>query len=128
MYRLLPLPFFILGLLWATTLAAAQFQFFDQMFGQQQHHQQQQQQQHSGGGGGASQWAANVESVSCTQFLCPNTLECVAAPHDCSCPDLEDVKCIIPDADNKNVGTVLCARGPDACQAVEKVIWRLAGQ
>ncbi|KAF9076940.1 hypothetical protein BDP27DRAFT_1177934, partial [Rhodocollybia butyracea] len=81
---------------------------------------QQQQQQPSGG----AQWASNVESASCSQYLCP-TLDCVSNPHDCPCPDQEDVKCIIPDAGGQDkdaqVGTVLCARGPDACHTVEKL-------
>ncbi|GAV99101.1 long chronological lifespan protein 2 [Lentinula edodes] len=91
------------------------------MFSHQQPHQQQQ--PPSGG----SQWASNIESVSCSRYLCP-TLDCVATPHDCPCPDQEDVKCIIPDADDKTVGTVVCARGPDACLSVERLIWRLAGR
>ncbi|KAJ3799217.1 hypothetical protein GGU11DRAFT_679940 [Lentinula aff. detonsa] len=112
-----------LAILWAISLAAAQFSFFDQMFG---HHEHPHQQQQPPSGGSHSQWAANIDSVSCSQYLCP-TFDCVATPHDCPCPDQEDVKCIIPDADEKNVGTVICARGPDVCLSVERLIWRLAG-
>ncbi|KAJ3722521.1 hypothetical protein EV361DRAFT_803135 [Lentinula raphanica] len=115
-----------LALFWALSFASAQFSFFDQMFG---HHgqQQQRQQQQQQSGGSHSQWASSVDSVSCSQYLCP-TFDCVATPHDCPCPDQEDVKCIIPDADDKRVGTVICTRGPEACLAVEQLIWRLAGQ
>ncbi|KAJ3808491.1 hypothetical protein F5876DRAFT_45899 [Lentinula aff. lateritia] len=118
MYRVSVL---LLAFFWAISFVAAQFSFFDQMFSHQHPHQQQQ--PPSGG----SQWASNIESVSCSRYLCP-TLDCVATPHDCPCPDQEDVKCIIPDADDKTVGTVVCARGPDACLSVERLIWRLAGQ
>ncbi|KAE9410046.1 hypothetical protein BT96DRAFT_464226 [Gymnopus androsaceus JB14] len=111
MYRL---PTLFIAFCWALSLATAQFSFFDQMFGQQQQHQQ----QHHQSSGGS-------QDVSCSQYLCPNTLDCVALPHDCPCPDQEDVKCIIPDADNSNVGTVVCARGPEACQSVERIVWRL---
>ncbi|KAJ4479324.1 hypothetical protein J3R30DRAFT_2746065 [Lentinula aciculospora] len=107
----------------AISFVTAQFSFFDQMFGQQQHQQQPPSQ---GGSQGGSQWASNIESVSCSQYLCP-TFECVSTPHDCPCPNQEDVKCIIPDGDDKTVGTVVCARGPDACLSVERLVWRLAG-
>ncbi|KAJ7721176.1 hypothetical protein DFH07DRAFT_858054 [Mycena maculata] len=95
-------------------LVAAQFQFFDGMFGQQR---QQQQQHHSG----ASQWAAHLESVSCSQYLCPATLDCVGGPVDCPCPDAEDIKCTIPDADESGAATVVCVRGNDECRTVERL-------
>ncbi|KAJ6598845.1 hypothetical protein DFH09DRAFT_902838 [Mycena vulgaris] len=94
-------------------LVAAQFQFFDGMFQQQQ--RQQQQQYHSG----ASQWAAHLESVACSQYLCPATLDCVGSPVDCPCPDAEDIKCTIPDADEG--ATVVCVRGNNDCQHVERL-------
>ncbi|KAF7352590.1 Long chronological lifespan protein 2 [Mycena venus] len=99
-------------------LVSAQFQFFDGMFQQQQ--RQQQQQYHSG----ASQWAANLESVSCSQYLCPATLDCVGSPVDCPCPDAEDIKCLIPDAEEKE-GTVVCVRGNDECRQVERLMRRM---
>ncbi|KAJ7490363.1 hypothetical protein B0H11DRAFT_2010232 [Mycena galericulata] len=94
-------------------LVAAQFQFFDGMFGQQR----QQQQHHSG----ASQWAAHLESVSCSQYLCPTTLDCVGSPVDCPCPDPEDIKCMVPDADEKDGATVVCVRGSNECREVERL-------
>ncbi|KAJ3883925.1 hypothetical protein F5051DRAFT_423926 [Lentinula edodes] len=53
MYRVSVL---LLAFFWAISFVAAQFSFFDQMFGHQQPHQQQQ--PPSGG----SQWASNIES------------------------------------------------------------------
>ncbi|KAJ7368544.1 hypothetical protein DFH08DRAFT_831654 [Mycena albidolilacea] len=104
--------------LFCLQLVSAQFQgFFDGMFQQQQ----QQQQQHRSG---ASQWAAHLESVSCSQYLCPATLDCVGSPIDCPCPDAEDIKCVIPDAEEKE-GTVVCVRGTDECQAVERLTRRM---
>ncbi|KAK7061865.1 long chronological lifespan protein 2 [Favolaschia claudopus] len=98
-------------------LVSAQFQFFDGMFGQQRHQQQQHQ-------SGASQWAAHLESVSCSQYLCPATLDCVDGPERCPCPDAEDIKCIIPDGEEKE-GTVVCVRGTDECRQVERLMQRM---
>lgn len=113
-------------------LVYGQFDFFGNMFGQQQ---QQQQQQHPSG---ASQWAAHVESgrykkprafrnylmvylVPCSEYLCPTTLVCVAGPMECSCPDVQDIKCLIPDADG-NEATVICVRGQNECANVERLM------
>ncbi|KAJ7929996.1 hypothetical protein B0H13DRAFT_2228382 [Mycena leptocephala] len=99
-------------------LVSAQFQFFDGMFQQQQ---RQQQQHHSG----ASQWAAHLESVPCSQYLCPATLDCVGSPVDCPCPDAEDIKCMIPDADEAHGATVVCVRGDNECRQVEQLTRRM---
>ncbi|KAF8238890.1 hypothetical protein L208DRAFT_1387214 [Tricholoma matsutake] len=96
-------------------LVYGQFDFFGNMFGQQQ---QQQQQQHPSG---ASQWAAHVESVPCSEYLCPTTLVCVAGPMECPCPDVQDIKCLIPDADG-NEATVICVRGQNECANVERLM------
>ncbi|KAJ7639018.1 hypothetical protein FB45DRAFT_904494 [Roridomyces roridus] len=109
MSRLLPLLF-----LFFLQMVAAQFQFFDGMFGGQR---QQQQQYHSG----ASQWAAHLESVSCSRYLCPATLDCVGSPVECPCPDPEDIKCTIPDADDSSAATVVCVRGTEECRQVERL-------
>ncbi|KAJ6628873.1 hypothetical protein B0H10DRAFT_1777701 [Mycena sp. CBHHK59/15] len=109
MFRLLAFALFLFFL----QLVAAQFQFFDGMFQQQQ---QQQQQQHSG-----ASWAAHLESVACSQYLCPETLDCVGSPVDCPCPDAEDIKCTIPDADEVHGATVVCVRGNDECKQVERL-------
>ncbi|PFH51378.1 hypothetical protein AMATHDRAFT_142758 [Amanita thiersii Skay4041] len=104
------------------SLASAQFQFFENMFG---HHQQQQQQQTRSG---AAQYVAQVESVSCSKYLCPSTLDCVARPIDCPCPYEEDVKCIIPSAgtdDDSDDATMVCIRGEQGCSHVEQLIHKL---
>ncbi|KAH6915049.1 long chronological lifespan protein 2 [Coprinopsis sp. MPI-PUGE-AT-0042] len=100
-------------------LGAAQFQqFFGDFFGQQQQHHQQQQQR-----SGASQYAAFTENVGCSQYLCPATLDCVAHPAHCPCPDVQDVKCLIPDADGEEgEGTVVCVRGGTDCSQVERLM------
>ncbi|KAI1813771.1 hypothetical protein GGS20DRAFT_462381 [Poronia punctata] len=75
-----------------TTVAQAQFGFFDQMFG-------------GGGGGGQEQqrqpqnvpsdpsiYQNNFERLHCDNYLCPDTLACVHFPHHCPCawPKNED--------------------------------------
>ncbi|KDQ64335.1 hypothetical protein JAAARDRAFT_187678 [Jaapia argillacea MUCL 33604] len=105
----------LLTLLAVSLLASAQFQFFEQMFG---HGQQQQQQQRPSG---ASQWAAHADAVPCSQYLCPTSLLCVPNPTECPCPSVEDVKCLVPDAQVKGGATVLCVRGINGCADVEKL-------
>jgi hypothetical protein len=119
-------------------LAFAQFPFFDQLFGQHQHQQQQQRPS------GPSQWNAYFESgtymvyilqwqllnpilgldisVSCSQYLCPTTLDCVTKPAQCPCPDVQDIKCIIPDAQDNEAATVVCVRGQHECKEVERLM------
>ncbi|KAF8913752.1 long chronological lifespan protein 2 [Gymnopilus junonius] len=97
---------------------SAQFNFFENMFGHQQHHQQQHR-------SAASQWAAYSDSVSCSQYLCPETLDCVAKPVDCPCPNPEDIRCIVPDTEVDVEGaTVMCTRGHNDCTEVEKLMKR----
>ncbi|KAA1473501.1 hypothetical protein DENSPDRAFT_866109 [Dentipellis sp. KUC8613] len=102
----------LLCLLVQLLVVHAQFQFFDQMFGHRQ-----QQQQPSGG----AQWAAYADSVACSEYLCPNTLSCVPRPVDCPCPNVQDVKCVIPDHGGDGAGTVLCVRGGGDCSQVESL-------
>ncbi|OQO13860.1 Long chronological lifespan protein 2 [Cryoendolithus antarcticus] len=68
--------------------AAAQFQFFEQMFNQGG--PQQQQPQNAGSDSGAYQ--QNYENTHCDKYLCPQTLSCVHFPHHCPCawPAVED--------------------------------------
>jgi hypothetical protein len=62
-------------------------------------------------------------SVSCSQYLCPQTLDCVAKPTDCPCPNAEDIKCIIPDpGSSRGEGTVVCSRGRNDCLEVERLM------
>jgi hypothetical protein len=122
-------------------LANAQFQFFDGMFGQPQ-----QQQHHQPSGG--QQWAMHAESrtccrhlrhflvlsllplllvaVSCSEYLCPDTLVCVTKPVDCPCPNVQDIKCIVPDAQAVGSGTRFCVRGSTDCAQVEKLAKKFA--
>ncbi|KAF5358972.1 hypothetical protein D9758_004783 [Tetrapyrgos nigripes] len=112
MYRI----FAALLFLWTLTLTAAQFPFFDGMF------RQQGQQQPNHASGGASQWAAHIDSVQCSQYLCPTTLDCVTRPTQCPCPETEDIKCVIPDSEESESGTVVCVRGPEECEQVERLV------
>ncbi|KXJ93472.1 hypothetical protein Micbo1qcDRAFT_194634 [Microdochium bolleyi] len=73
-------------------LASAQFGgFFDQMFGGHGQQQQQQQghhqhQQSQNGPSDSSFYRANVDRITCDNYLCPDTLACVHFPHHCPCP------------------------------------------
>ncbi|KAI0246549.1 hypothetical protein BJV78DRAFT_1134966 [Lactifluus subvellereus] len=102
------------------TLTNAQFQFFNEMFGQPQ--QQQQHRQQSGG----QQWAMHAESLSCSEYLCPDTLVCVTKPVDCPCPNVQDIKCVVPDAQEAGSGTRICVRGGTDCVQVEKLAKKFA--
>ena len=127
--------YFPLLFLFGLQLVSGQFQFFENMFGQQQHQQQQQQRS------GAPQWAAYSDSgwyifhffqhklahlflaVSCSQYLCPETLDCVKRPVDCPCPNSEDIKCTIPDMEGGvDDATVVCTRGQNGCAEVERLM------
>ncbi|KAH7930706.1 hypothetical protein BV22DRAFT_48035 [Leucogyrophana mollusca] len=106
-------------------LAHAQFGFFEHMFGHHDHdqgheHYQQQQQR---GSPGSSQWQVHAEAVSCSQYLCPDTLTCVSRPGECPCPNVEDIKCTIPDAQDKEDLTVVCTRGEGECAAVKRLMY-----
>ncbi|KAI0089108.1 hypothetical protein BDY19DRAFT_993340 [Irpex rosettiformis] len=96
--------------------ALSQFQFFEQMFGQGQHPGHQQRQPNH-----APQWAAQADAVPCSNYLCPETLACVPNPSQCPCPNAEDVKCLIPDTEEKGSATVVCVRGANDCIAVEQL-------
>ncbi|KAI0267894.1 hypothetical protein BGY98DRAFT_938478 [Russula aff. rugulosa BPL654] len=93
-------------------LTTAQFQFFNGMFGQPQ-----QQQQPSG----QQQWAMHADSLSCSEYLCQDTLVCVSKPIDCPCPNVQDIKCVVPDAQDGSSGTRLCIRGGTDCAQIEKL-------
>ncbi|KAF8812283.1 long chronological lifespan protein 2 [Phlegmacium glaucopus] len=104
------LAFFFLASL---QLISAQFNIFESMFGQQQ----QQHPQHSG--------HAYSDGVSCSQYLCPATSDCVARPKDCPCSNVEDIKCLIPDTlAGTEDATVVCTRGQNGCAEVERLMRR----
>ncbi|KND92012.1 Long chronological lifespan protein 2 [Tolypocladium ophioglossoides CBS 100239] len=70
-------------------LAAAQFGFFDQMFGggesgheQHTHHQQHQPQNNPSD---ASLYQNRYQQSVCNNYLCPDSLACVHFPHHCPC-------------------------------------------
>ncbi|GJE84246.1 hypothetical protein PsYK624_003220 [Phanerochaete sordida] len=103
-------------------LALAQFNFFEQMFGQGPpggQHQQRRPSSHS-------QWAAQADAVPCAQYLCPDTLVCVSNPSDCPCPYAEDIKCLLPEGEDKRAATVACVRGAHDCSDVERLHKRFA--
>ncbi|GJJ07157.1 hypothetical protein Clacol_001357 [Clathrus columnatus] len=93
-------------------LVSAQFGFFDQMFGGGHVRQQ----QPSG-----NQWAMQSEVVSCSNYLCPKTLDCVQSPALCPCPFPEDIRCVIPDVQDKDAATIICVRGDSECKEVQKL-------
>ncbi|GFF40455.1 hypothetical protein IFM58399_05931 [Aspergillus lentulus] len=77
------------ALLLLASVAQAQFQFFEHMFGgHQEHHQQNTQNSASDSGRYQQLW----EGTNCNKYLCPGTLACVDFPHHCPCahPSVED--------------------------------------
>ncbi|KAH0839967.1 hypothetical protein J3R83DRAFT_923 [Lanmaoa asiatica] len=108
-----------------SSVVTAQFGFFDHVFGNHQSQQQSQQQPPHDG----SQWIVHAEAgqcgllvclmryscisaVPCSLYLCPDSLVCVARPSECPCLREEDIKCIVPDAEDVEAGTVVvCKRG-----------------
>ncbi|KAI0546714.1 hypothetical protein F4679DRAFT_556769 [Xylaria curta] len=89
----LPLrPITLLLMALYTSLASAQFGFFDQMFGGGSQQAQQQQQRPQNGPSDSSLYQTNFERLHCDNYLCPDTLACVHFPHHCPCawPSHED--------------------------------------
>ncbi|KXG50120.1 uncharacterized protein PGRI_060870 [Penicillium griseofulvum] len=79
------------ALLLLVSVAQAQFNFFDQMFGggeQQQRQQQRSQNVPSDSDRYQQMWSG----AQCDNYLCPGTLACVHFPHHCPCPhpDVEE--------------------------------------
>ncbi|KAI0865918.1 hypothetical protein F4860DRAFT_458197 [Xylaria cubensis] len=87
-------PITLLFIALFTSLAQAQFGFFDQMFGGGGGNQQAQQQQQrpQNGPSDSSLYQTNFERLHCDNYLCPDTLACVHFPHHCPCawPSHED--------------------------------------
>ncbi|KAJ5238974.1 hypothetical protein N7468_003593 [Penicillium chermesinum] len=107
--------------LWAlcmlVTVAQAQFNFFDHMFGGNQ-----QQQRHQGGSGNAPSDSGRYQHMwaqaQCSNYLCPGTLACVHFPHHCPCPH--------PDVEEKvelGEGSAICVSkgGFKAGEAARKI-------
>jgi hypothetical protein len=61
-------------------------------------------------------------TVSCSEYLCQDTLVCVTKPMDCPCPNVEDIKCVVPDVQDAGSGTRLCIRGGTDCGQLEKLV------
>lgn len=59
--------------------------------------------------------------VPCSDYLCPHTLACVPEPSHCPCPDVQDIKCLVPDAEDQGASTVLCVRGQNECDDVQRL-------
>ncbi|KAJ5831910.1 hypothetical protein N7474_000221 [Penicillium riverlandense] len=80
--------------LWALFLLAsvahAQFNFFEQMFGGNQGQERQQQNQNAPSD--SSRYQKAWDGSKCSNYLCPGTLACVHVPHHCPCPhpDVEE--------------------------------------
>ncbi|CAL5871369.1 uncharacterized protein PFLUO_LOCUS5619 [Penicillium psychrofluorescens] len=74
--------------LWAlfllASVAQAQFNFFEQMFGGNQGQERQQQNQNSPSD--SSRYQNAWGQSKCSHYLCPGTLACVHFPHHCPCP------------------------------------------
>ncbi len=62
-----------------------------------------------------------IYKVSCSEYLCQDTLVCVSKPIDCPCPNVEDIKCIVPDSQDGGSGTRFCIRGGTDCAQIEKL-------
>ncbi|KAI1414451.1 hypothetical protein F5Y13DRAFT_16323 [Hypoxylon sp. FL1857] len=84
MRSLLSHPLHLLLFALLSSLANAQFGFFDQMFGGGQ--QQQQQRQPQNVPSDSSIYRNNFDHMHCDNYLCPDTLACVHFPHHCPCP------------------------------------------
>ncbi|KAJ5947514.1 Long chronological lifespan protein 2 [Penicillium verhagenii] len=111
----------ILQTVWAlfmlVAVAQAQFNFFDQMFGnnqQQQGHRQGPQDVPSDSVRYQNSWS----QAQCSNYLCPGTLACVSVPHHCPCPH--------PDVEEKvelGEGSAICVSkgGFKAGEALRKI-------
>ncbi|KAJ5874700.1 uncharacterized protein N7529_003130 [Penicillium soppii] len=81
--------------LWAfillVSVAQAQFNFFDQMFGNGEQ-QQRQQQRSQNAPSDSARYQQMWREAQCENYLCPGTLACVHFPHHCPCPhpDVEE--------------------------------------
>lgn len=87
--------------------------FMEHLFQQQRQGQQQQQQQES--------HQDRYLSQECDQYLCADTLKCVASPVDCPCPFPESqVKCVLPgDSGSGGSSSYVCvSKGSRDCEFV----------
>jgi hypothetical protein len=64
--------------------------------------------------------------VPCGEYQCPGTLACVPRPGECPCPDVQDVRCVVPDPLAPGAATVVCVRGAQGCAEVERLAKAMA--
>ncbi|CAH7687805.1 hypothetical protein PPACK8108_LOCUS22650 [Phakopsora pachyrhizi] len=117
----------LLGVIILTSSVLSQFgnifeQFFQQNGGDQEDHEghphNQREQRPSGS---SSRWKKLVDQTSCSQYLCPSTLDCVPRPVDCPCPNQEDIKCPI-NSPSISFSTFICTRSPGCSRVNEALI------
>ena len=66
------------------------------------------------------------DKVSCSDYLCEDTLVCIKRPIECPCRVVQDVKCVVPDTQDAGSGTRLCIRGATNCAQIEKLANKFA--
>ncbi|KNZ45799.1 uncharacterized protein VP01_779g1 [Puccinia sorghi] len=80
--------------------------------------------------GGPDKFVLLRDQSRCAQYLCPSTFDCVAAPADCPCPFVEDIKCPFsppPSASAslsslpKSSPSYVCTRAP-GCENVQRAL------
>ncbi|KAI1505793.1 hypothetical protein F5X99DRAFT_415841 [Biscogniauxia marginata] len=80
------LPILLLTFLFSS-IASAQFGFFEQMFGGSGGgHAHQEQQRPQNVPSDSAIYRSNFDRMHCDNYLCPDTLACVHFPHHCPCP------------------------------------------
>ncbi|KAJ5958769.1 uncharacterized protein N7479_005919 [Penicillium vulpinum] len=105
------------ALLLLVSVAQAQFNFFDQMFGGGEQ-QQRQQQRSQNAPSDSDRYQQMWNGAQCDNYLCPGTLACVHFPHHCPCPH--------PDVEQKvelGEGSAICVSkgGFKAGEAARKI-------
>lgn len=110
---------------WAVVGSAQFGNIFEQMFGGQQmfgHAGQQQQQQQQAPYQPGEWYQYHYENTDCSNYLCPETLQCVAQPRDCPCAFPEQqTKC------RAGMDHYICvnhdpAKRKEACAAVDAAL------
>ncbi|GAA5855876.1 hypothetical protein JCM9279_001153 [Rhodotorula babjevae] len=98
-----PLLVLLLALALAPALVHA---FFEQFFQHQAEHQAQ----------APPTWDQQVDALSCSTYVCPDSLVCAATPADCPCPSALDTKCTLGGGE----GAFLCARDCTKVRTAER--------
>ncbi|KAE8234729.1 hypothetical protein CF326_g218 [Tilletia indica] len=109
---------FVLAILASALPTFVSAQGFFQNFFTGQHHAAEQEAPPLGD---AKWFNERVEAATCTQYLCPRTLSCVASPKECPCPFPQQIACPYPDlevsedGDHSSSGTAKTAVGGTIC-------------